>query len=310
MKKLGLASICLAFLLFCTACSGKAGVVSPAENGSQPGTSSSSSAAEVPQDNLHWTNSGIKDGPEDGPGYSVYSKVGYRKASAVFCLSRAKTNLDRKSDGKFINAYAFLGIDVYRGGTQWTNCVDAGLLRSGNGGKWHACANRYLADPDESKWWESSVNLDETHDYRLVLDSSQKDEQITLRVFDVTAGDKMVDSKTLGLYYSKADGSTTSYYDCVSMAFPPDICMDPAGRASTDYAEVLKYNTGEGLYFKNAVLKDAALYDASGSHPWTADRTKDRFLWPTKATGIQYPCITLQSVRKDYEETVNIDLNH
>lgn len=309
MKKRTASVLCLVFALFFSACSGQT-VSSQAASSAPAPKSSSAAVPDGPVGNLTWTNSGIKDGPADGPGYSVYSNVGYNKASAVVCLSTAKTNLSRKSDGKAINAYAFLGVDVYRGGAQWTNCMDAGLLRSGNDGKWHACSNRYMVDPDDSKWWESTVSLDETHDYRLVLDSSKKDEEVTLQVIDVTDKDKTVDSKTFQLYYTKADGSTTSYYDCISMAFPPDICRDTKGAASDNYEEVLKYNTNQGLYFKNAVLKNATLYSSSGSRPWNAECTKDRFLWPTKETSVDYPCITLQSVKKDYEETVNIDLNH
>lgn len=307
MKKRIPVVFCLIFTLLCTACSGHTSSSAPK---SQTSKSSPSSAVQEPNSNLNWTNSGIKDGPSDGPGYSVYSNVGYNKASAVICLSQAKTNLSRKSDHKAINAYAFLGVDVYRSGTQWTNCMDAGLTRSGNDGKWHACSNRYMVDPDDNKWWESNVSLKETHDYKLVLDASKKDEEVTLQVIDVTDHNKQVDSKTFQLYYAKANGSTVSFYDCISMAFPPEICKDTKGKDSQDYQEVLKYNTNQGLYFKNAVLKDATLYNASGSHVWNPPCTKDRFLWPTKTNSISYPCITLSSVKKDFEEVVNIDLNH
>ncbi len=299
-------------LLF-SGCSSNISTSSASSKSAAPKSTSSTTASVMTtaNNNLTWTNSGIKDGPSDGPGYSVYSNVGYNKASAIVCLSEAKTNLSRKSDKKAINAYAFLGIDVYRDGKQWANCVDAGLLRSGNDGKWHACANRYMVDPDDNKWWESTVNLDETHDYKLVLDSSKKDEQITLQVIDVTDNNKIVDTKSFEFYYSKADGSTTSYYHCISMAFPPDICCDTEGNAdSTDYEEVLKYNTNEDLYFKNATLKEAILYNASGSHSWVQSCTKDRFMWPNKPTSITYNCVNLTSVKQDYEEVVDINLNH
>lgn len=313
MKKRIFVGLCLVLTLLFSACSSNMSTSSAASKSTASKSTSSATASAVSNgnNNLEWTNSGIKDGPADGPGYSVYSNVGYNKASAVVCLSQAKTNLSRKSNKKAINAYAFLGIDVYRNGTQWANCVDAGLLRSGNDGKWHACANRYMVGPDDNKWWESTVNLDETHDYKLVLDSSKKNEQITLQVIDVTDKNKVVDTKSFEFYYAKADGSTTSYYHCISMAFPPDICYDTKGNADcTEFQEVLKYNTNEGLYFKNIALKEATLYNASGSHSWTQECTKDRFMWPTKANTVTYPCVTLQSVKKDYEEVVNINLNH
>lgn len=317
MKRLLALTLCLIFTFLFTACSGQPSVSSTVSKASaSKSTASAESKTEIAAakdgaNNLTWMNSGIKAGPEDGPGYSVYSNVGYNKASATVCLSQAKTNLSRKSDKKDINAYAFLGIDVYRGGKEWTNCVDAGLLRSGNNGKWHACANRYMVSPDDNKWWESTVNLNEAHDYKLVLDSSKKDEQITLQIFDVTDHNKLVDSKTFEFYYSKKDGSTTSYYHCISMAFPPEICFDTKGNSNcTEYQEVLKYNTNQGLYFKNAALKNATLYDASGSHSWTQECTKDRFMWPTKLNTVNYACTTLQTVKKDYEEIINIDLNH
>lgn len=303
---------CFVSILLISACSNTTASSSVSSKGTVSESASSAAVSTANgNNNLTWMNSGIKDGPSDGPGYSVYSNVGYNKASAIVCLSQAKTNLSRKSNKKAINAYAFLGIDAYRNGTEWANCVDAGLLRSGNDGKWHACANRYMVSPDDNKWWESTVNLDETHDYKLVLDSSKKNEQITLQVIDVTDKNKVVETKSFEFYYAKADGSTTSYYHCISMAFPPEICYDTKGNSdSTDYEEVLKYNTNEGLYFKNATLKDATLYKASGSHSWVESCTKDRFMWPAKVNTITYPCVTLKSVKKDCEEVVDLNLNH
>lgn len=286
MKKSIAVFTCFVFLFLFTACSAK-GVT-----------------------NLDWKNSGEKAGPSDGPGYTVYSKTGYNKASEIVHLSKIQSNLSRKDNNKGINAYVFLGIDVYRNGTQWQNCVDAGIVRSGNDGKWHACMNRYMADPDESTWWESTVSLDASHDYKLELDSSKKDEEITLSVIDVTDGNKTVETKTVGFYFTKADGSNTSFYQCVSMAFPPDIRYDTKGNAdSSDYEEVLLYNTDQNIYFKNVKVTDLTLYNAAGSYSWTEERTKDRFMWPNQETKIKYPCVSVGSVKKDFEEVVSLNLN-
>ena len=155
MKKI--LCLCLAALCAClAACGGEE--VSQAESSSQTLESAEESSMESSEeisidaiqslrdsasgvlDNLTYTNEG-KMGDLDGPAFAVYSHVGYNGASATIDLKNAK--LQRVlPDGRFINAYAFFGIDVYSG-EWWQNCVDVGFCRSGKTGKWHLFYNMY-----------------------------------------------------------------------------------------------------------------------------------------------------------------------
>lgn len=261
--------------------------------------------------NLTWKNNGDKVGDNDGPAYVVYSKKGYNKASQIIKVSQMKVNLVRKSDKKTLNGYAFIGMDIYNSKTeQWTNCIDAGLGFIGDTGKCHACINRYSAPPDEPNWWESSVNLDLSHDYKLLLDASQKDEQVTLSIFDVTAGGKKVDSKTFSLYYAKADGSNIAVYQDYAMDFPENVRYDTKKKLSTDWEQITLYNTDEGMYMKNIIGSDLHLYNASGDHLWTEDCTADRFMWPDKTNKIPYVTTTVTQLKKDNETKIDLNMNH
>lgn len=297
-----------ACLMFFSACSG------PSNTGSAASSKAASSKSEPVTNkytNQTWLNNGNKVGDNDGPAYVVYSKQGYNKASQIIEVSKMKVNLVRKSDKKTLNGYAFIGMDVYNSKTnQWTNCIDAGLGFIGSTGKCHACINRYSAPPDEPNWWESSVELDTGHDYKLVLDASEKDEQVTLSIYDVTAGDKKVDSKTFSLYYAKKDGKNIAVYQDYAMDYPEDVRLDTQKQISTDWEQITLYNTNEGMYMKNIVAKDLSLYDASGCHPWTADRTADRFMWPDKTSSIKYVTTTVTQNKQDTDTTIDLNMNH
>jgi hypothetical protein len=68
-------------------------------------------SAEGMIDSLTYKNNG-KMGDLDGPAFAVYSNIGYNGASATLDLKNA--SLQRVlSDGRYVNAYAFFGIDVY-----------------------------------------------------------------------------------------------------------------------------------------------------------------------------------------------------
>ena len=60
---------------------------------------------------LEYANTG-KMGDVDGPAFAVYSQVGYTGASAVLDIEKMEINTVFPN-GKFLNGYAFLGIDVY-----------------------------------------------------------------------------------------------------------------------------------------------------------------------------------------------------
>lgn len=257
--------------------------------------------------NLEWKNTGNEEGDADGPAYVVYSKKGYNKASAVIDLSKLQANLKRKSDGKTVNAYLFLGINVYGRNGEWKNCADAGLCLSGTG-KWHAFANRYSC-ADADNWWESGVSLDAKRKYRLVLDSSQKDESFTLSVCDMAAENKPADEKTFTLYYTKRNGSNTSYYQDYAIDFPDAVKKNPKGQYTGDFEQVVAYNTDENLYMKNINISEATLYQGSKSFLWSASRTFDRFMWPDKFSTIKYPCTVIRAVQRDSGCVIDLDMN-
>ncbi len=304
--------LAIACILLLSACSNNVSTSSTtATKSSSTNTSSKSAATSNVSTNLTWTNNGDKQGDNDGPAYVVYSKEGYNKASQVIAVSKMRTNLVRKSDKKTVNGYAFIGMDIYNStDDQWANCIDAGLGFIGSTGKCHACINRYSADPDEPTWWESSVELDTTHDYKLVLDASEKDEQVTLSVYDVTNGNKKVDSKQFSLYYSKADGSNIAIYQDYALDFPEDIRKDTKNEDTDDWEQITLYNTNQDLYMKNIQASDLRLYNASGSFLWTEELTADRFMWPDKTSTIKYITTTVTQTKKDNETTIDLNMNH
>ncbi|QNK42013.1 hypothetical protein [Caproicibacter fermentans] len=307
LKTLMLGAACLLYL---SSCSGNSAATESLAAASKSVSSGVSSETNGLWTNLTWENNGDKMGDNDGPAYVVYSKEGYNKASQVIKVSRMKVNLVRKSDGKSLNGYAFLGMDVYNGKeNQWVNCIDAGLGFIGSTCKCHACVNRYSVSPDEDQWWESSVELDMTHDYKLVLDASQKDEQVTLTIFDVTEKNRQVDSKTFTLYYAKKDGGNLAVYQDYAMDFPEDVRLDTKKVPSTDWEQITLYNTDEDLYMKNIVGSDLCLYNDSGSRPWTADRTADRYMWPDKTSCISYVTTTVTQIKKDSETKIDLNMN-
>jgi len=261
--------------------------------------------------NLTWTNTSTKVGDNDGPAYVAYSNIGYNKASEVVAVSKIKSNLVRKSDKKTVNAYLFLGIDIYDSDTKkWKNCADAGLGYIGSTGGFHAFVNRFIVDENEISWWESPVELDSTHDFKIILDTSKKDEQLVLTIVDVTDGNKTVDSKEFSLKYTKTDGSNTAYYQDYAIDFPDDVCKDTNNNDSKDWDQVVLYNTNQDLYMRNIQITDVYLYNASGSYLWTEEYTEDRFLWPYKTRAVDYVCTTVNVTKKDYETTIDLDMNH
>ncbi|MBQ8911827.1 MAG: hypothetical protein IJY89_04585, partial [Clostridia bacterium] len=79
-------------------------------------------------DSLTYTNNG-RMGDLDGTAFAIYSPIGYNGASGTIDLKNAQLRRVLP-DGRFINAYAFFGVDVYSG-EWWQNCVDVGFCRSG-----------------------------------------------------------------------------------------------------------------------------------------------------------------------------------
>lgn len=260
--------------------------------------------------NLGFTNSGRYQGDNDGPAYVIYSKIGYNKASFEFHLSQVRINMRRKSDQRWTNCYIFLGVDVYDEKEEFLNCIDAGFGYNGGDQYWHLFYNLLHTNQEES-WYESSVALDETHDYKLILDCSKKDDTATLSVIDMTAGNKMVDSAEFEVMYAKKDGSNLSMYQDFAIDYPDDIKKNRTGENFTeDWEEITLYNTNEGIFLNNIIIHDAKLYSPEGEYIWTEARTNDRFMWPsTQCTKIDYACTRICEQQKNSEMTLDLDIN-
>lgn len=267
-------------------------------------------ALEKSKSNLGFTNSGRYQGDNDGPAYVIYSKIGYNKASYEFHMSQIDLNMRRKSDQKWTNSYIFLGVDVYDEKEEFLNCIDAGFCYSGDVQNWHLFYN-LLHTTQEKSWYESPVTLEPSHDYKLVLDCSVKDNAAILTIIDITDGNKIADSAEFEVMHAKKDGSNLSMYQDFAIDYPDDIKKDRNKESSeNDWEEITLYNTDEGIFLNNIVIHDAKLYSPEGEYIWSEGRTNDRFMWPsTWCTKMDYACTRIRSHQLNSELTLDLDMN-
>ena len=213
--------------------------------------------------NLTYNNAGGKMGDADGPAYCVYSQIGYNQASIDILLSELRHNLYRESDQLPLTAYLFLGVDVYDENGRFVNCFDAGLGFHTGKQKWVLFHNILKASPLQEKWYMSAKYLDDTHDYRLVLDTSQEDEWASLILYDLTAGGVEYDRDTFRTMYTRRDGSNTAFYQDYAIDFPEEVKYGTDKQPSTSWPEITLYNTDEGIYMKNLRVVGATLGGAA-----------------------------------------------
>ncbi len=267
-------------------------------------------AASKSNTNLGFTNSGRYQGDNDGPAYVVYSKIGYNKASFEFNMSRIELNMRRKSDQKWTNSYIFLGVDVYDEKQEFLNCIDAGFCFSGDVQNWHLFYN-LLRTNQKVSWFESSVVLDHTHDYQLILDCSFQDGMGRLSIIDKTDNNKIVDMAEFEVMFAKKDGSNLSLYQDYAIDYPDNIKKNQTGVNFTeDWEEITLYNTDEGIYLNNIVIRNATLYSPDGEFAWTEKHTNDCFMWPnTQCRRIDYACTKIREQRKSRDLILDLDMN-
>ncbi|OGO91788.1 MAG: hypothetical protein A2Y17_13605 [Clostridiales bacterium GWF2_38_85] len=268
--------------------------------------------------NLTYTNIGDRTnghllGDLDGPAYCVYSKIGYNKASFDVDLGTMQLDLTRKSDNKSINAYMFIGCDIYDStGSWWKNCIDSGLVNDGGNG-WHIFYSLYSVDDTftGNKWYESSKKLNSTHKYRLVLDASQEDGTATLSVIDLTDDEKTVDQVTFQLQYALKIGQNIRFYQDVALDYPQNTKFDTNGNASSDdWEEITLYNTDEGMYMKNVRISNTRIYNTDGEYLWTEEHTAERGMWPdTKNAKIDYEVVKIMNPEFDHTVWIDFDMN-
>ena len=257
--------------------------------------------------NLDYTNTG-KMGDNDGPAYCVYSKVGHNKASMDIAVSKIRINTVRK-DGKFVNAYLFLGCDVYEG-VSWCNCFDAGLCYSGRTPAWHLFYNIYEpAEEGEKKWFESNVKLDAAHDYRLILDTSEESQRATIVIWDITE-DKKADEATFSVKKMQKSGANTAYLMDFALDFPADIRKDRSGNSTDDWGEITLFNTDEGLYMQNILVSNVKIGASGKEYEWDETRSSHRSLWPDKTVSVvDYACTKVIGEAYDHDFRVDLDMN-
>ncbi|MEG1743824.1 MAG: hypothetical protein RR246_06615 [Clostridia bacterium] len=271
---------------------------------------------EVDINNQTHANGKNKMGDNDGPAFCVYSKPGFNKGSFDILFSKLKINNVRKSDGKNVNGYIFLGVDVLSEGNEyWINCFDTGFCYSGKNGGWHLFYNVYeLADKNELKWYESKLILNPKHDYRLILDTSKSDEKATISVFDIT-DNKIVDKADFSVKGMKKDGSNTSYYQNFAFDYPENLIVGSDGKIvgnydKGDWIKSTLYSTDEDLYIKNIIIADAILYKGAEQTKWNEETLDNIGIWPDAVMKeIDYPCVKIYKGEKHFDYRVDIDMN-
>lgn len=310
-----LSSLCLLF----GGCEGSSQIDPPAEtssgeNASSGGTTSEHTVSYVYDgeesfSNRTLSNDGARMGDEDGPAYCVYSVQGVQAASMEVELSQAEIQIYRE-DGRHVNAYIFLGADVYHAEEgYWVNCADAGLVYSGEDG-WHVFYNLYSSsDPNASTWYESDLRLNSDHDYRLTLDSSQIDGKAVLSVYDLTT-DRRVERVILELQYAKKDGSNTAFLTDFALDYPEDTMQDANGNPSDDWLAITLGNTDRGMYLRNVRVRNCTVMRDGVEYAWTNEQTANRGIWPDETMReIDYACTEVRNARENISYIVNLDMN-
>ncbi len=260
--------------------------------------------------NRSYDNAGLKMADNDGPAYVVYGKRGIGKCSMEIDLSALNIQNVRRSDNRTVNAYMFLGADIYEG-DRWINCFDTGFCYSGNPGRWHLFYN--IFDPSESAqgWFESNVTLESSHDFRIELDMLRVNGYAVISLYDIT--EKLY--ADIALFRVKGldnTGENTSPLMNFALDYPPDVKRGRDGKPSEDWAEITLYNTDEGLKLTNINVRNARVYKDGKGCAWTPKYTDHRGVWPDISYGMfDYDCtkITFGHKITDTDYTVDLDMN-
>jgi hypothetical protein len=218
-------------------------------------------------------------GDVDGPAFAVYSRVGYSGASAT--LDLASMEINTVMDRKFINGYAFFGIDVYAGtSSMWLNCVDVGLCWSGREGGWHVFYNIYdVLNKGTPTWYESSIILpkDDIYDMSLTI---VEENYALFTIKGRTNG--ATDEVRVEVKGAEADGYNTALLFNAALDYPPNTKIGTDGKRSEDFVDITLANTDKGLYMRNIIVDDLTLYQGETAVEWTNDKNSAVSIWPDK----------------------------
>lgn len=242
----------------------------------------------------------------DGPAVCIYTTKGCNKAQITVDLEHCEMSLVR-ADGRHVNAYVFLGIDIYDENGSWINCLDAGFCKSGAGGEWHIFYNLFDAPEGARTWYESKVGIKKGV-YVLELDSSSRDGYATVKV--KTTDGKVVDTKNFPAKGAKADGSNTSYLQNYALDFPQNLILDTNGNKTDNFVEVVLYNTNQDLYFRNINVTDARLWYSGEEVVWTKEQTTSAGIWPDKQCNIGYDAVRMFASQEFFDLKINLDMNY
>lgn len=258
--------------------------------------------------NTGYDNAGRKMSDNDGPAYVVYGARGIGKCSMEIDFSKIQTNNVRRSDGKTVNGYMFLGADIFNG-ENWINCFDAGFCCSGNPYRWHLFYNIY--DPSESKtgWYESDITLEKDHVYKLELDTLRVNGYAFISVLDLTRN-VYADIALFRVKGLDQTGKNTACLMNFALDYPPDTKFDRNGRPSEDFAEITLYNTDEGLYLKNINVRSARVWSNGRWHAWLPRYTDHRGVWPDISYKMfDYDCTRVTFGSRITDDTFQVDLD-
>lgn len=259
----------------------------------------------------------VRIGDWGGPAYAVYSEKGYNRASIDVELSDIEINMVRKSDGKYLVGYIFLGMNIYDAELgHWVNCLDAGLQYDAVGKQWRLFHSIYsVSVSNQSPWYTSRRSLDPTHDYRIILDCSKSNGWVTLTAYDLTEG-KVADSVEFQSRWSLKDGSNVDFLQDYAIDMPEDTMYDLSGNLHKDvylevsdqiWKEVILYNSNEDVYMRNVKITNAKLND----EPWTEDKTRLRGFSPDiKQADIGYDVVKVSQAKWDSEFRIDFDLQY
>ncbi len=253
---------------------------------------------------LDYKNNG-KMGDTDGPAFAVYSNKGYNGASVVVDIANSEIQT-KLPDGRFVNGYMFLGVDVFEG-AYWINCFDAGLCWSGVNGGWHVFYNVYeTVNANTPSWYESTKILPQNGKYRLTL-KLIGDEQAMLTVEGIDNNFK--DSVKIEIKGAKKNGSNTGMLFNVALDYPPNTKVDEKGRPCDDWTTITLANSDKGLYFRKLQATELTLFKSDVAEPWTDNKNSSLGLWPDKSIkGFDYSPTEVY-LFDGTEYYVNLDMN-
>ena len=256
---------------------------------------------------LEYANTG-KMGDTDGPAFAVYSNVGYTGASAVLDIANMEINTVFPNK-KFVNAYAFLGIDVYhdKNGLYWDNCVDVGLCWAGKEGGWHVFYNMY--EPLNEKtatWYESSVILPKDDVYNMSLKLTENNYAL-LTVEGQNSGVK--DEVLVEVKGALADGSNTSFLFNAALDYPPNTKVGQDGKFCDDFVDITLANSDQGIYMRSFHVTELTLYQNETASDWTNDKCSAISIWPDKTIDEFDYSPTVVETFDGTEYIIDLDMN-